>query len=802
MYLGEAFGHPGLESGWAVGAKEGVGTAVTPSSRVWFTLARGIVTEVYYPRVDIANTRDLQFLVTDGKNFFHEEQRDLAHRLEYVAPHALAYRLINEDPEGRYRIVKHVVTDPEADCLLLWTRFHALVGRLEDYKLYILLAPRIKNQGAGNWGAVRTVEGRNVLSAWREDIALALASSAPFTKSSCGFVGFSDGWTDLNQDFQMDWQFATASNGNIALTAEIDHVNHSEFVLALGFGTNPDEASQVATQSLLRPFEEVEKQFVQGWRDYCAGLKDLSLCSQDGGRLYYISAMVLKAHEDKTNPGAFVASLSVPWGEATWDANAGGYHLCWPRDLVHIATACIAAGDVEAAVRALRYLQKTQREDGSWPQNCWVDGRPYWSGLQMDEVALPVLLAWRLGKLGAVDASEEGAYDMVRRAALFVARCGPVTPQERWEENTGYSPGTLAAEIAGLVCASSIARDRGEEKLAAYLLEVADSWAARIEDWTFTRCGNLLPPYTEYYERIASLTVESLDQGGTECRIFLPLRNRVGEAQVSQCCLVDPSFLDLVRYGIRSPGDPHVLKTLLVVDALLRVDTPCGPAWHRYNSDGYGEHEDGAPYDGNGVGRSWPLLTGERGHYELALGHDVSPYVRALECFPNQGGMLPEQVWDSQDIPQRGLTKGRGTGSATPLAWAHAEYIRLLRSIADRRVLDRIEPVYQRYVGRPRSRGSDLVICKFNHKVRAIRADQRLRLEVHAPAELHWSADEWTTVYHEPMEELVPGVWAREFPPSFLSPGRALRFTFYWPQVGRWEGRDFIISVVPGEKHG
>lgn len=403
-----------------------------------------------------------------------------------------------------------------------------------------------------------------------------------------------------------------------------------------------------------------------------------------------------------------------------------------------------------------------------------------------------MILAWHLNKANALQGMDP--WPMVQRAAFFIAKNGPVTPQERWEENAGYSPSTLAVAVVALVCAAEFSAQAGEPALAAYFLEVADSWATKLEDWTFTRCGALLPGHAEYYERIASLRPEDMDRGGTECRVFLPLRNRPGGARISQCCLVDPSFLDLVRYGVRAANDPHVLATVPVVDALLKVDTPCGPTWRRYNEDGFGEHEDGSPYDGSGVGRAWPLLTGERAHYELAAGDDAGRCLRALECFANEGGLMPEQVWDAADIPERDLALGRGTGASTPLAWAHAEYVTLLRSLADGRVFDLVLPANDRYV-RQQVR-SNLVICKFNHKLRAIRADQRLRLEVYAPAELHWSSDEWTTVNHELTTEIVPGVWTREFQPGTLTPGRALRFTYYWPEERRWEGRDFIISVV------
>ncbi len=808
-------GHPGIEPRWQTARKVGVGTAYSARSRVWFTLSQGILTEVYYPRVDIANTRDLQLLVTNGRTFVHEEQRDLQHEVYCLDDGVPAYRLVNTDPAGRYRLIKHIVTDPDADALMMQVVFEALRGRVEDYALYLLLNPQIKNQGWHNFARVLEVDEQTVLLAWREDIALALVTSAPVVEASCGFVGFSDGWQDLHDNFQMDWTFDTADDGNVALTAQIALAEasrdrgqgsavSSQFTVALGFGPTADQAVTTALTTLAKPYADVEAAYRAGWCAYLRSLdlERLSAVSGDEGRLARTSAMVLATHEDKTYPGAHIASLSIPWGEQVTAVETGGYHLVWPRDLYHMATARLALGDMAAACRTLTYLADTQRPDGAWPQNFWVGGTPYWHGLQLDEVAFPVILAWRLQEADALD--DFDAWPMVHRAALFIARNGPVTPQERWEENAGYSPSTLAAEIAALVCAAEFAMAAGEEDLARYFLDVADYWATHIEDWTFTHCGELLPGHPEYYERIASLRPDDLDQAGTECRVFLPVRNRPGELQVSQCCLVDPSFLDLVRYGLRAPDDFHVLKTLAVVNVLLRNETPCGPVWHRYNGDGYGEREDGSPYDGTGIGRAWPLLTGERAHFALAADRpdQAKRLLEALECFANAGGLLPEQVWDTADVPERDLFLGRGTGAATPLAWTHAEYVKLLRSLADGRVFDRVAPVYERYVCRGErsdpstSLRAGLVICKFNHKVRAIRADQRLRLEVYAPAELHWSADEWTTVHHGPMAEIAPGVWAREFPSCFFSPGRALRFTYYWPQAGRWEGRDFVIGVV------
>lgn len=793
----EAFGRPGLAPNWASGSKQGVGTSASARSRVWFTIARGIITEVYYPRVDIANTRDLQFLVTDGRSFFHEEQRDLSHSIEYVDPKSLAYRIVTEDPAGRYRIVKHVVTDPESDTLLVRVRFQPLDPTFDRCRLYVLLAPHVKNQGLENRGEARSIAGKTALTAWREDVALALVSSAGFKRVSCGFSGFSDGWQDLHQDFKMDWQFATASGGNIALTGEIDLTTGTEFTLALGFGPDPGEAARTALGSLARPYAAVEARYIDEWREYCERLVDLRDQASDGGLFYYTSVMALKAHEDKTYPGAFVASLSVPWGEKPGDAGTGGYHLCWPRDLVHVASGCLAAGDRDAAVRALRYLQRTQNPDGGWAQNCWVDGRPYWNSLQLDEVALPVLLAYRLCKAGAINSADDDTYRMVRKAARCLALCGPVTLQDRWEENSGYSPATLAVGIAALVCAAEIVRSRGEHLWARYLLDVADYWESGIEGWTFTRCGELLPGFPEYYERIAGRRPDEVDRGGTECRLVLPLANQEGGGpQTSQCCIVDGGFLELVRYGIRRPNDPHVLKTLKVYDAMLRVDTPSGPSWRRYNLDGYGEHDDGAPYDGTGRGRAWPLLTGERGHYELAAGHDTAPYVEAMERMANGGRMLPEQIWDADDLPERGLFKGRGTGSATPLAWAHAEYVALLRSTREGRPFDRVDRVERKYARRTRPAVPE--IWKFNHKLRAVRSSDHLRIEVGAPATLRWTRDSWETFHDDPLTEIAPDtrIYAKEFQAGTFAPGRALEFTFCWPPHERWEGVNFTVAVV------
>lgn len=288
---------------------------------------------------------------------------------------------------------------------------------------------------------------------------------------SCGYTGYSDGYQDLHDNLKMDWNFERVEDGNIAMIAEIDPSR--DFTLILSFGRDDVEAVLEANNTLYRGYEAIEREYIKGWHDYLSKLEDLSGEGFDGGRLYWISAMVLKAHEDKTNKGGVIASLSIPWGEARTDNEGGGYHLVWPRDLVKTAFAFMAMGDMDTPVRILKFLQRTQKGDGSWHQNMWIDGSPYWQGIQLDEVAFPIILAYRLKGVGVL---EEDFYPIVKRAASFLVREGPITKQERWEENSGFSPSTLAAEITALICASWWAKERGEDREAKYLFDIADYW--------------------------------------------------------------------------------------------------------------------------------------------------------------------------------------------------------------------------------------------------------------------------------------------------------------------------------------
>jgi glucoamylase len=785
----EAFGAPGTSPRWTRSTKDGIGTAYSTSSRLWFTLSQGVVNEVYFPAVDRPQLRDIQFLVADGQTFFQEERRSLITRHEALAPAALGYRITNSDPEGRYRIVKEVIADPHAATLLIHARIEAQPEWRERLRLYVLCAPHLGGTGWGNSGWLEEVAGLPILAASSGGFALALGATIPFKRRSCGFVGASDGWTDLHEDRRMDWQFDRATDGNIALTAELDLSDGEEFTLGLAFGDGLSAARATLLQSLSWPYERHRARFLEQWARTCDDVADLDGCSGDGGRLYSISHAVLRAHEDKLFPGALIASLSIPWGEAKGDDVLGGYHLVWTRDLCNSATALLAVGSRETPLRCLIYLASVQHDDGGFAQNAWIDGTPYWDGVQLDEVSFPIMLAWRLHEIDALAGFDP--YPLVRNAARYLLARGPASPQERWEENSGYSPSTLAANIAALVCAAAFARLHGDGETARFLDEYADYLAAHVESWTVTHRGELVPGHSVHYVRITTADPNTPEPDDDPDTSMVELKNQPPDVDpwIPARNLVDGGFLELVRYGIRPADDPLIVATLPVIDAVLKVDLPDGPCWHRYNRDGYGQKANGEPFDFWGRGGVWPLLTGERGHYELAAGRDASLYVRAMERFAIGSGMLPEQLWDLESLPERGLLRGGPSGSAMPLAWAHAEYIKLLRSCHDGRVFDRIDAVAERYLsGRGASR---LEVWKFNHQIRTCPAGGTIRLLLEAPARVHWTADGWQTFQDTDAVEAFLGLYYLELP----SPGDSgLEFTFFWTAAGHWEGRNFRIE--------
>lgn len=795
-------GHPGIEPRWTQGSKDGVGTAYSGDSRVWFTLWNGVVTEVYYPTIDRPQLRDLQYLVTDGRTFFHEEKRHLHSVTERLTDAFLGYRVTSSAPDGRYRIVKEIIAAPHLSCVLQHTRLEGDEEVWAGLRLFVLCAPHLQVGGWQNTARVVELAGRRLLAATKGGVCLAVGATVPFARLSAGYVGRSDGWTDLADNLQMDWEFELAADGNVALTGELDRGNAREFTLALAFGEGLHNATTTLLQALAQPFASHRERFAEQWRRPRAHMLPLEAVSGDGGRLYRSSYALLLAHEDKTFPGAFIASLAIPWGEAMGDEDTGGYHLVWTRDMVSSATGLLAAGNKDTPLRALIYLAVSQHEDGGFAQNFWIDGTPYWGGVQLDEVAFPILLAWRLHEEDALQ--DFDPYPMVVRAAAYLIRHGPATQQERWEEAAGYSPSTLASNIAALICAACFARERGDEATATYLEEYADFLECHIERWTVTTRGTVHPGISRHFIRIRPVSVDDPYPDEDPDRGVLVLANRPPGTEYAFPArdIVDAGFLELVRYGIRAADDPLVVDSLQVIDAELRVETPAGPCWHRYNHDSYGQRDDGGPYQGWGTGRAWPLLTGERGHYELAAGHDVRPYIEALEGFASPTGLLPEQVWDEPDRPEAHMFLGKPTGSAMPLMWAHAEYLKLLRSAADGRVFDLLPVVAERYLGRPgpagtpsRGRHDRLEIWKPNRRPRTVPAGWTLRVQAPAPFRLHWTRDGRATVTDTPSAPTALGI---DFVDIVVPPNQTgtIRFTFFWPEAGGWEGTDYEVAVA------
>ncbi len=475
--LPEPFGHapgaPGTAPSWTSSAKDMVGSSLGPA-RLWFTLGFGIVNEVYYPRVDTPQIRDLGFIVAGPDGFWSEVKRNADYSLKLMAPGVPAVEIVHHN--ARYQLRLRVTPDSRRDVLVIECR---LDGEAE-LGLYALVAPHLGATGYDNFAMVERYGGRRVLLAEQGPFGMALAAADEhqadaFGRASAGYVGTSDGWQDFARNGAMAWQYQDAGPGNVALTGEVSR----RAVLALGFGSSAEAAATLAISSLIQHFDNVLQQQIadwEGWQSQCAERSPPTLDLPETIRQQaVVSSIVLRAHLDKTYPGAMVASLSVPWGYT--GNERGGYHLVWPRDLVQCAGALLAFGAEEEARDTLRYLIATQHEDGHWNQNQWLGGTPYWQGIQLDETALPVMLAAWLDERDALRGI--AVADMVRRALGYIARTGPSTAQDRWEENEGINAFTMATTISALVAGAALLPAPASD----WALALADFWNANIEAW-------------------------------------------------------------------------------------------------------------------------------------------------------------------------------------------------------------------------------------------------------------------------------------------------------------------------------
>jgi glucoamylase len=684
----KAPGAPGKASTWAAGDKDGFGTSRTLRSKVWYTLNDGALTEIFFPRIDTPATRDTQLVVSDGETFVDREDENTNQRVELLRARSPIYRQINTAESGKYRITKTYVTDPARSAVLVDIRFESLTGT--PYDVYVLHDTGLglnANDDTGRSDGDALVATDNVLSS-------AVVASSGFAKTSSGYLDRSDGWSDLRDDRRMDWSYTASDTGNVVQTGATRLTGLAggrRLRLALGFGDEPDAALETARAALGRGFSSARAEYSAGWRGYFSSLQSVPASADASRRTYNASVMLLAAHEDKTFRGGFVAAPGRPWAWANELQHLPVYIAVWSRDLYEIATGLLAAGDSGAAHRSLDYLWSVQqRPDGSFPQNSRLDGEPVFGGLQMDEVGFPIVLAWQLGRTGPTD------WDNVRLSADFLVENGPRTDQERWENIGGFSPATIAAEIAALVCAADIARQNGEPQLAESYLAKADEWQRSLERWTLTTNGPLSS--APYYLRIT-------DNGDANSGAQIQIAD--GGPLVDQRRVVDPSFLEMVRLGVKSATDQNIISTLEVIDRELMYETANGPFWHRSSFDGYGEKRDGSQWEpvdpGSGltVGRGWPLLTGERGEYALAADEPAQLFLDTMARVAEDSGgqVMAEQVWDLVAPAGTGprFVPGENTFSATPLAWSHAQFIRLARSIDAGRPVETPQIVACRY---------------------------------------------------------------------------------------------------------
>lgn len=746
---------------WAYAAKTGVGASYEayvegaykdggPTgavSKVWFSIADGALTETMYGLIHEAQIKQMRVAVKTTTGLA-VEGADTTARTAYLhvdaagRPLSPAYRVTTTDKQGRFEIEKRIFTDPDRHALFVRVTVRALKGPVTPF---LVLEPHMANTGGDDAGTA----GLAALTAHEGKAFLSLKGDKAFVKAVAAPLG-GDALSALKAGVLAG---GTSAKGAIVLTAQLPEQAQGEatYDFAIGFGGDAQAADQAASATLKTGYEEVLARYNGegarvGWEDYLASLSELPRlreASEDGGKLVQASALMLKVQEDRTYAGALIASLSNPWGDTVDAAKPStGYKAVWPRDFYQCAMALAALGDRQTPLAAFRYLPQVQVKAttpgntgvGGWfLQKTWVDGTTEWVGVQLDQTAMPIMLGWKLWKLGWLPEGDLKAYygAMIKPAADFLVDGGkvgigwnhetirpPFTQQERWEEQGGHSPSTTAATIAGLVTAGDIADLAGDAAGAARYRRTADAYSAKVEARMVTTKG----PFGDgrYYVRL------SQDEDPDN---HAPIGAANGQIAPPKDQVVDAGFLELVRYGVRRADDPAIVGSLPELDDASRPDlyrvrydftfpgaTGEFPGWRRYGVDGYGEDaKTGANYGVDGQmspgqrGRVWPIFTGERGHYELAVaGLKGKPdaaavqairdrYVKAMELFANDGLLIPEQVWDGVGLNPHGYARGEGTDSATPLAWSHAEYIKLLRSVSDGAVWDNYAPVAARY---------------------------------------------------------------------------------------------------------
>jgi glucoamylase len=751
---GAAPGAPGTMSYFDLARKDCLGTASGTASKVWYTVANGVLSDTYEPTIDNTNVSTLQYVVTDGSTFTDLQTRDMSYTVS-ADPTGMACTVTATDAKHGYRLTTTYITDPGRDTVLMRTRLSAVPGsgtNVSSLHVYARLDAHANGNGGGgaqnagaNSGVVTTPGGsaipvvsstNTVTDATNRTYAvptyMALADSTPAPGASVGYAGTaSDGLTQLDTSHALT-PYTTAPGGHIVATQELAPGPGGTLTLALGFGRTQAGAVSTAQGSLGGPFALKELRYLAGWAAYDASLNRPPAHypgepASAAARLvehYYLSANVLKASEDKTFPGAIVASLASPWGQAVpagtnpggQPAYFGSYREVFSRDLYEAFTGLLTDGDLATARAAVRFLfDRQQLADGAMPRNSLLNGKPApdTGGLQLDEVAYPILMDYQAGLAG--DAALWAGH--VRPAADFLVAHGPSDGNERWEEQSGYSPSTIAAEIAGLTAASAIAAGHGDQARARLYQATADHFQRSIKSWDVTTTG---PDGPRYFIRLSRT-------GDPNAAITYNLGN--GGPTVDQRSVVDGGFQELVRLGELPITDPDVQASLGVLDRQISAGTPSGTGYYRYgtsaakgSADGYGDcyqpsqtscTATGAPWPPTdiGTGHLWPVLSGERAESSIAAGQSsgAASLLNAMLKFSSGVGLVPEQAWEDPDLPASpygsdpatasiGFTDGKAAGSASPLTWAQAQELRLITGLGQGRTAETPAVTTARYL--------------------------------------------------------------------------------------------------------
>jgi glucoamylase len=745
-----AIGGPGASSYFDLARKDCLGTAENTTSKVWYTVADGVLSDVYEPTVDNTNVGTLQYAVTDGSTFTDLQTRDMTYTVQ-SDDSGMACTITSTDAKHGFQLKTTYITDPARDTVLMSTRLSATPGSSTDiHKLQVFarLDAHVNGDGGGgtqnaggNTGVVDPTTGIPVVYSTNTTTQAANRTYAVPTymaltstsagQSSVGYAGTaSDGLTQLDASHALT-PTTSAPDGHIVATEDVTPAHGEDFTLALGFGRTQAQAEQTATESLQQPFQSVQRAYTDTWSAYDRSLnrppaKVPGQAKQTIEKTYYLDANVLKASEDKTFSGAVVASLASPWGQAVNagdDVNGepvyyGSYREIFARDSYEAFTGFLADGDLATARAQAEFLLDDQQlPTGEIPRNSLLNGKaaPDTGGDQLDETADPILMAYLAG-LGGDDALWT---EHIKPAADFLVAHGPSYGVERWEEQSGYSPSTIAAEIAGLTAAAAIATQHGDKADAAVYQATADDFQRNVQNWTVTSTG---PDSTSPYFLRLSKT------GDPNAAISYSLSN--GGPTVAQDTVIDGGFQELVRLGELSPGDPAFTNSLSVLDDTISVDTPSGTGYYRYgtdaadgSADGYGDCStvdsqtscttDGEPWPttDTGTGHLWPVLSGERG--ESAIAEDDPSEASSMLSFmidsASGEGLVPEQVWEDPDLPASpygtdpttasiGFTDGQAAGSASPLTWAQAQELRLIVDLGTGKDTDTPAITTARYV--------------------------------------------------------------------------------------------------------